>query len=31
MRIPNSEINNDFEGICKYIDDFIKVSPSQLC
>ncbi|MBQ7875304.1 MAG: endonuclease domain-containing protein [Oscillospiraceae bacterium] len=30
MRIPNSEINGNFEGICRYIDDFIKVSPSQL-
>ena len=29
MRIPNGEINNNFEGICKFIDEFVKESLHQ--
>lgn len=29
IRIPNSEINNNFAGICRYIDDKVKQSLSQ--
>ena len=31
IRIPNSEINNNFYGICEYIDKEVKQSLSQLC
>ncbi|MGN1126526.1 MAG: DUF559 domain-containing protein [Ruminococcus sp.] len=24
VRIPNGEINNNFEGICRYIDSIVK-------
>ncbi len=30
IRIPNGEINNNFEGICKYLDKQIEQSLSQL-
>ena len=30
LRIPNGEINNNFTGICEYIDKEIKQSLSQL-
>ena len=30
IRIPNFEINNNFEGICRYLDIKIKQSLSQL-
>ena len=30
IRIPNCEINNNFEGICRYLDKKIKQSLSQL-
>ena len=30
IRIPNSEINNNFEGICRYLDKQIEQSLSQL-
>ena len=30
IRIPNSEINTNFEGICKYLDKQIEQSLSQL-
>ena len=29
MRIPNGEINHNFEGICRYIDIFVKESLRQ--
>ena len=31
IRIPNNEINNNFQGICEYIDVAVKQSLSQLC
>ena len=31
IRIPNSEINNNFEGICRYLNEQIEQSLSQLC
>ena len=30
IRIPNNEINNNFTGVCEYIDNFVKQSLSQL-
>ena len=30
IRIPNCEINNNFEGICRYLDKKIEQSLSQL-
>ena len=30
IRIPNNEINNNFEGICRYLDKQIEQSLSQL-
>ena len=30
IRIPNSEINNNFEGICRYLNEQIEQSLSQL-
>ncbi|MBR2639163.1 MAG: endonuclease domain-containing protein [Oscillospiraceae bacterium] len=29
MRIPNGEINRNFEGICMFIDEFVKESLRQ--
>ena len=29
MRIPNGEINHNFEGVCRFIDEFVKVSLRQ--
>ena len=29
MRIPNGEINYNFEGICRFIDEFVKESLRQ--
>lgn len=31
VRIPNTEINNNFDGVCEYIDKFVKqsLSPSD--
>ena len=29
LRIPNGEIDNNFEGICRFIDEFIKESLRQ--
>ena len=29
LRIPNGEINQNFEGVCKYIDIFVKESLRQ--
>ena len=29
LRIPNGEINHNFEGICKFIDEFVKESLRQ--
>ena len=29
MRIPNGEINHNFEGICRFIDEFVKESLRQ--
>ena len=29
MRIPNGEVNKNFEGICIYIDNFVKESLRQ--
>ena len=31
IRIPNNEINNNFQGICEYIDVTVRQSLSQLC
>ena len=31
IRIPNNEISKNFEGVCQYIDNFVKESLSQLC
>ena len=30
IRIPNSEIHSNFEGVCEYIDTVVKQSLSQL-
>ena len=30
IRIPNTEINNNFRGVCVYIDEIVKQSLSQL-
>ncbi|MBR3610332.1 MAG: endonuclease domain-containing protein [Oscillospiraceae bacterium] len=29
MRIPNGEINHNFEGVCRFIDEFVKESLRQ--
>ncbi len=29
IRIPNNEINKNFEGVCDYIDNIVKVSLRQ--
>ena len=29
LRIPNGEINHNFEGICRFIDEFVKESLRQ--
>ena len=29
LRIPNGEINHNFEGVCKFIDEFVKESLRQ--
>ena len=31
IRIPNNEVNRNFEGVCQYIDIAVKESPSLLC
>ena len=31
IRIPNNEVNNNFRGVCEYIDNFVLQSLSQLC
>ncbi len=30
LRIPNNQINHDFEAVCEYIDRVVRQSPSQL-
>ena len=30
IRIPNNEVNRNFEGVCKYIDAAVRQSLSQL-
>ena len=30
LRIPNNEVSGNFRGVCEYIDDACKQSPSQL-
>ena len=30
LRIPNTEINKNFDGVCEYINKFVKQSLSQL-
>ena len=30
VRIPNNEINKNFQGVCEYIDNIVKQSLSQL-
>ena len=30
LRIPNNEVNQNFRGVCEYIDDAVKQSLSQL-
>ena len=30
IRIPNNQVNNNFRGVCEYIDFFVKQSLSQL-
>ena len=30
LRIPNTEVNKNFDGVCEYIDNFLKQSLSQL-
>ena len=30
LRIPNNEVNRNFQGVCKYIDAAVKQSLSQL-
>ena len=29
IRIPNNEVNHNFEGVCRYIDDAVKQSLNQ--
>jgi very-short-patch-repair endonuclease len=29
IRIPNNEVNRNFEGVCRYIDDTVKESLRQ--
>ena len=29
LRIPNGEINHNFEGVCRFIDEFVKESLRQ--
>ena len=31
IRIPNNEVNQNFSGVCEYIDIAVKQSLSQLC
>ena len=31
IRIPNNEINNNFRGVCEFIDGEVEKSLSQLC
>ena len=31
IRIPNTEIHENFRGVCEYIDHLVKQSLSQLC
>ncbi len=31
IRIPNNEVNNNFRGVCEYIDTIVKQSLRQLC
>ncbi len=31
VRIPNNQINQNFAGVCEYIDAIVKQSLSQLC
>lgn len=31
IRIPNDEINGNFDGVCEHIDDEVKQSRSQRC
>ena len=31
IRIPNTQINNNFEGVCEYIDGIVEQSLSQRC
>ncbi len=30
IRIPNNAVSQNFEGVCEYIDNFVRESPSQL-
>ena len=30
IRIPNNEVNQNFRGVCEYIDTAVRQSPSQL-
>lgn len=30
IRIPNNEINSNFDGVCEYIDNYIKQSLSRI-
>ena len=30
VRIPNNEVNQNFRGVCEYIDNFVSQSLSQL-
>jgi len=31
IRIPNNEVNQNFQGVCEYINAVVKQSLSQLC
>ncbi|MBQ8605697.1 MAG: DUF559 domain-containing protein [Clostridia bacterium] len=31
LRIPNNQVNQNFNGVCEYIDNEVKQSLSQLC
>ena len=31
LRIPNNQVNQNFNGACEYIDNEVKQSLSQLC
>lgn len=31
VRIPNNQVNQNFYGVCEYIDSIVKQSLSQLC